>query len=663
MSKSCTLILALFFLLPPVIFSQNRFTRFYGGPANEHAIKAIQTRDGDVVVAGITFSYGKGKSDVLIMKLDSYGEVIWRKLMGQEGFDFVSGIIETRDGNYTLAGYRKDEDNSNADAWVAQLNRYGEIMWEHTIGWDGSDEIKSLIQTHDGGFALCGVTDSKGDGKGDVWLVRLNAVGDMLWDKVYGGKYNEKGLSIAEDANDAFMICGYGDYPDTKTDMLVLKIDRNGKGIWRKILREKGIGVAECLTTTSDGGILLAGRSADKEGKGLDGIVIHMSSSGSVRWEKRFGDSRLEGFVDMHPVNGGFVLIGQKERTESRRDLWLLKISESGDLIWERNPIASNKDWAHGIAVGRDGGLILAGGTKSYGNGGSDMLVMKTNRRGEPEPGSFEGVTDLVSRVEDGPASKETGIDPFRPNLYVLSIGISEYKFEDIDLNFAHADAAAIGEKFLELEGSLYGKVEVKSLLNEHASLINIKKGLSWLEREATQKDVIILFISSHGALDNKGNLFILPTDFQSSDLFATGLDINQVTEGIEGTPCKKLIFLDACHSGQSGFNLLESASIKALNVNQAVEELVGGQAGVTVMSSSSGKEFSYENASWKHGAFTKGILEGLDGRADYNHDELISLLELNLYVTERVKELTRGQQHPYTPINLFGDIPLFIVE
>ncbi|MCI4671130.1 MAG: caspase family protein [Bacteroidia bacterium] len=661
MPKTPLNLFLIFFICPLFVFSQNRFTRFYGGPANEHAIKAIQSKDGDVVVAGITFSYGKGKSDVWVMKLDSYGEEIWRKYIGQEGFDFVSGIIETRDGNYTLAGYRKDKDNSNADAWVAQLNRYGEVMWEHTFGWEGSDEIKALIQTNDGGFALCGVTDSKGDGQGDVWLLRLNAVGDLLWDKAYGGKYNEKGLSIVEDQNDALVICGYGNYPESKSDMLVLKVDRNGKGIWKKILREKGVGVAECLTNTSDGGVLIAGRKESKNGNGLDGTILSLSASGGVRWEKNFGDSRLEGFVDLQPVSGGFVLIGQKERRQSRRDLWLMKVSESGDLIWERNPIASNKDWAHGVAVSRDGGLILAGGTKSYGNGGSDMLIMKTNRRGEPEPGSFDGGGEIVSRTENSDAPRES--DPFKPNLYILSIGVSDYKFEDIDLRYAHADASSIGEKFSELEGSLYGQVKVKQLLNGDANLVNIKKGLSWLEREATQKDVILLFISAHGALDNKGNLFILPSDFQSSDLFATGLNISQITEGISGTPCKKLILLDACHSGQSGYDILETASVKALNVNQAVEELVGGQTGVTVMTSSSGNEFSYENSSWKHGAFTKGILEGLDGRADYNHDELISLLELNLYVTERVKELTRGQQHPYTPINLFGDIPLFIVE
>jgi len=656
------LLLSLFSLLSFSTQAQLRFTRFYGGPYNEHAIKAIETSDGDMVVAGITYSFGAGKSDIWVLKIDAYGEELWRKYLGQEGFDWVSDIIETRDGNYTLAGYKRGKDSSHLDAWVAQLNRYGEVMWEHTFGGSKSDEIKSLIQTRDGGFALCGFTDSEGSGKGDFWLLRLNAVGDLMWEEVYGGKYDERGHSIIQGPDDAFFMAGYGVYPRSASDMVILKVDRNGKGIWRKRVREKGVGVAEGIAMASDGSLMVAGRGSKTEAGSLDGRLMGLSPSGSVMWTRDLGEEGAEGLVDIEKVSGGFILAGQRQRRESNRDIWLLKVNESGDLIWEQNPIASKKDWAHGISPCRDGGFLLAGGTRSYGNGGSDMLIMKTNLRGEPEEGSFEGASELI--VSKDPEDQVPGdLDPFKPDLYILSIGVSDYQTEPIDLSYAHKDASAIADKFKELEGSLYGRVKVKKLLNEEADLISIKRGLSWLEREATQKDVIILFISSHGALDNKGNLFILPSDFQSNDLFATGLNINQITQGINGTPCKKLIFLDACHSGQSGFNMMELASVKALNVNQAVEDIIGEQAGVTVMTSSSGAEFSFENERWKHGAFTKAILEGLDGYADYNNDELISLLELNLYVTTRVKTLTGGKQHPYTPINLFGDIPLFVIE
>jgi uncharacterized caspase-like protein len=157
--------------------------------------------------------------------------------------------------------------------------------------------------------------------------------------------------------------------------------------------------------------------------------------------------------------------------------------------------------------------------------------------------------------------------------------------------------------------------------------------------------------------------LYILPTDFDAYNLFATALNIRDLTEGINAVTCKKLILLDACHSGQSGFDMLEFASLKNANLDQLVKELIDKEPGVTVMTSSSGKEYSYETAAWRHGAFSKAILEGLDGSADINRDGVVSLNEMDLYVSERVKELTQGRQHPYTPINLFGNIPLFVLD
>jgi uncharacterized caspase-like protein len=168
------------------------------------------------------------------------------------------------------------------------------------------------------------------------------------------------------------------------------------------------------------------------------------------------------------------------------------------------------------------------------------------------------------------------------------------------------------------------------------------------------------MYFSSHGALDNKGNLYILPHDFSPVSLFATALNIKDITSGVNGTPCKKLIFMDACHSGEAGADMLEFASIKDAGIDEVARQISDAEPGVTIMTSSTGKEYSYERTSWGHGAFSKAILEGLKGLADYNHDKVIVFNELNLYVSERVKELTKGKQHPFTPLNLFGNIPVF---
>lgn len=646
-------------------WAQPRFTQVIGGQGNDQAVDVCPTADGGYVVAGFTYSFGQGQSDIWVMKLDEFGEELWRQYLGEAGFDWAADLIETRDGNYTIAGYTQEANGRNSDAWLCQLNRYGEVMWTRTYGGEKVDRAKALAQTRDGGFAMAGYTYSDSKGSADMWLVRLNAVGDLLWEKRYGGKREERAMAIIETRDEGFLLGGYADYPEpNEADMALLKTDRRGKVVWRQIVRNPGNDAIEQVIETPDGGYLAAGWGLNEaENHALDGKLVKFSSTGTQSWLQSYGGQGRDVFYDIIPSAGrGFAIIGQSTFAHSGRDVWLLQVNEQGQTLRETFAKGPKEDWGHAISQTDDGGLLIAGGTKSYSQGGTDMLVFKTNPQGELAPGPFAD-NRLFSGTQPGPVTPAREQDPFKPDLYILTVGVSDYLYEPIDLSYAHTDAQAIGERFKTLEGSLFGQVAVRSLTNAQANLTNIKKGLSWLEQSATQKDVILIFISSHGALDNKGNLYILPTDFDHQDLFATGLNISQLAEGINGTPCKKLLLLDACHSGQSGSDLLALATAKGANVNDAIQEMMSAEAGITVMTSSSGKEFSYENPRWGHGAFTKSLLEGVDGEADYNHDQVISLAELNLYISLRVKELTGGLQHPFTPINLFGDIPLFVLD
>lgn len=671
MKKYCFLLLMVPFAALSLV-AQPTFTKTFGGEQDEHALAVVQTRDGEYVLAGFTHSYGAGKSDIWVMKLGVDGSEKWRKYYGKSDFDWANTLIETREGNYVLAGYSKDEVTGANNAWILQLDTHGSLMWEKSYGGEKADEIKSIVQTRDGGFALGGFSHSFGKGKSDVWLLRLDPKGDVLWKKTYGGPGVERANSIIETFDGGYILAGFTtSFGNGKADMIMMRTDANGKSLWRKNYGGQGNDVAEVVRETPDGEYLLAGWTASEGQGSLDAKLMRIDGKGKVIWEKIYGDTDKDAIYDLSVTrDGGMIMTGQTSSYGAKASaLWILKTNSKGKLQWQKRSNGDKDDYGHAVVQTRDGGYIVAGASKSYTRGGSDMWVMKTNSRGDaaaaPEPELYaqDGrPEEPVAGRNETNASSDPG-DIFKPNLYILSIGISDYRDESANLTFAHSDAAAVADQFAKLEGSLFNRVEVRKLLNEDATLVNIKTGISWVERQATQKDMVLIFISSHGALDNKGNLYILPNDFNAYNLFATGLNIKDLTEGMNGTPCKKLILLDACHSGQSGFDLLEFASIKAINLNKIVEELVNKEPGVTVMTSSSGKEYSYENPKWGHGAFTKALLEGLQGSADFNSDQVIRLLELNLYVTERVKELTGGKQHPYTPINLFGDIPLFILD
>lgn len=636
--------------------------RTYGGPADDKALAITQARDGSFLMAGLTMSFGAGKSDVWLMKLSQDGREIWRRFLGSSDHDWANDLIETREGNFVVVGYSRDPREGHNNAWVFMVDPQGRVKWSRTFGGDKGDEARSVIQTLDGGLAIVGFSHSFGIGKSDIWLLKLDAEGNEQWQETYGGKEADRGNCLVETPEGDLILAGYTQsFGSGQADLLVLKVDAQGKGIWKENYGGKNNEAAESMALTRDGHLVLAGWTNSVRSGSTDGLVMELDGQGKKIWSRTFGGVHTDMFFDLTPsFDGHFYLAGASATESQNADLWLLKINRKGGNVWERFVEGEKNDYGYSIAETLDGGFIVAGGTNTYGEGGSDIWVVKADRQAylQARPSTPAPITTPAV-----PPPPVAGEDFYKPNLYILAVGISRFQDHDINLNFADADALAIAEKFSEMEGKIFHQVHVKTLTNEDASLVNIKTAISWLEREATQKDLILMFISSHGALDNKGNLYILPNDFNAYNLFATGLNIKDLTEGTNATPCKKLILLDACHSGQSAFDLLEFATAKALDLNKVVKELMSKEPGVTVMTSSSGKEFSYENPRWGHGAFTKALLEALEGQADYNQNQVLNLSEMNLYVTERVKELTAGRQHPYTPINLFGDIPIFVFE
>ncbi|MFK7970709.1 MAG: caspase domain-containing protein [Bacteroidia bacterium] len=648
------------------------FARTYGGDRNEHAISAVQSRNGDFIVTGFTDSYGEGKTDIWVMRTDRRGNELWRVYMGDKNNDWPNAMIETRDGHIVIAGHQEKKTGTDDkpkyvnDAWVFKLDRNGEMVWSETFGGRKNDEANALVELADGSLGITGYSGTFSRGQNDIWVLRLTRDGDKMWAKNFGGKKTEEGHGITQAPDGDMIITGYTtSFGNGGADILVMKVDLDGSKVWLRNYGGSGNDAGEAITVTASGELLVAGWTGSDGAGGLDGTVLKLDTDGVYQWQRYYGQDRKDVFYSITPLRDGFAVSGYaSDPIHGTKSLWAARMSGDGGMVWEKQFTGENDDLGHSISQTDDGGFLIAGGTKSFAVGQSDMWLIKSDPYGIAEGAGQPFDQSIV--LSQPPADAKQNGEPssgIKPNLYVLAIGISEYQDPAVNLTYAHIDAESLTSKFQEMEGVMFNQVHVRKVLNREATLVNIKTAINWLEREATQHDVIVMFVSSHGALDHKGNLYILPTDFNAYNLFATALNIRDLTEGINGVPCKKLVFLDACHSGQSGFDLLELASTKAADLDKVVQELIDQEPGLTVMTSSSGREYSYETVSWGHGAFTKAILEGLDGNADLDGDRVVKLNELDYYVSERVKKLTGGRQHPFTPINLFGNIPLFILE
>ena len=209
--------------------------------------------------------------------------------------------------------------------------------------------------------------------------------------------------------------------------------------------------------------------------------------------------------------------------------------------------------------------------------------------------------------------------------------------------------------------GRLYSGVELKTLTDAQATKGNILDGLEWLQRQTTAKDIAVLFFAGHGINDTTGVFYFLPVDADLEKLKRTGISQADITATVATIAGKVLVFMDACHSG----NLMGKLKRRGVVVVSAViNELASAENGAVVFSAATGRQYALENTEWGNGAFTKGVVEGIRGKADYTSTGRITVNMLDLYVSERVKNLTKGQQTPTTvkPPNV-PDFPVALLR
>ncbi len=268
----------------------------------------------------------------------------------------------------------------------------------------------------------------------------------------------------------------------------------------------------------------------------------------------------------------------------------------------------------------------------------SNITLIAENRDGASEP--------TVLPLRWGGAAQA----PFeiRPKLYVLAIGVADYLDDDYDLSFAAKDAADL-VRTVEAGGrELYRDVAVRLLTDGEATRDGILDGLDWIRRATTAKDVAMVFLAGHGLTDHDGDYYFLPHDGDTARLTRTAVPYFNFRKTLSTIAGKALFFFDTCYAGKAVGSPTRRGGVP-VDVAQVANDLSSAENGVVVFASSSGRQFSLEDPAWGNGAFTKALVEGLSGKADYQANGVITVNELDLYLAERVKQLTGGWQTPTT--------------
>ncbi len=283
-------------------------------------------------------------------------DTLWTKTLGGAGYDCGNSIEPTSDGGYIICGV-----NGQPDACLIKTDRAGNLMWQRAFSrGDNAECGNAAVQTSDGGYIMVGSTNSAGPGRGSgayaVYLVKTDADGHRLWDRCYGGRNDDLGNSVQQTSDGGYIICGSTQsFGSSRKDAYLVKTDASGALVWQKCLGG-GWDEAHFVQQTTDGGYVLVGESGNYT---RDVYLIKTDAGGDVVWKKAYAqDYEAYGSSVQQTSDGGYVLVGGNGMIGTRT-VFLAKTDLSGDLLWKKT--ASGSYYYNSVRQTSDGGYIVAG--------------------------------------------------------------------------------------------------------------------------------------------------------------------------------------------------------------------------------------------------------------------------------------------------------------
>lgn len=261
-------------------------TKIIGGKIWDEVYNVIETNN-NLLYAGYTSSFGAGAADAWLIKTLNNGQVIFNQTYGGSDYDIAKCAIESFDGNIFFVGSTESKSAGKKDAWLVKLDASGNLKWQKTYGSSGFDVANDFIQTNDGGFIIVGATDSKGQGYDDVWIIKTDYQGNLLWDTTYGGSGTDIANKILKHNNNEFLIIGSTTSKGKgKEDAWIFKIDAQGNLLWEKTIGGSNSDIANSGFYTTSGGCIICGATSSTGNGGYDAWVIKLETENKTTIDK-----------------------------------------------------------------------------------------------------------------------------------------------------------------------------------------------------------------------------------------------------------------------------------------------------------------------------------------------------------------------------------------
>lgn len=370
-------------------------------PPTHHNIGTFvqATADGGFLMFGNQVDPETTESSILLVKTDSLGNSEWKKYFGGSGNDFCRAAASTADGGFVITGGTRTivGGEASTDIQLIRIDADGNELWTKTFGGAGEEEGASVKQTADGGFIIAGKTTSYGTGAEDVYLAKTDANGTQEWSKTFGGIHSDAANVVIQAADGGYFIAGEtNSFGAGSTDIYMIRTDAAGDKVWAKTTGGAGTDRAASVVETSEGEFVIAG-STGSFGD-MDVYLIKISGTGSAIWAKTFGGINNDKAAAVcQTSDGGFLVTGETESFGAgNTDMYLIKTTSGGNSSWTKTYGDVGTDAAFCSVQLANGGYITTG-SLTYEGGSEGFSLIRSDENGNTTCSEHNTATIIAS--------------------------------------------------------------------------------------------------------------------------------------------------------------------------------------------------------------------------------------------------------------------------
>lgn len=386
--------LIILFLLITItrLYAQDVPGKTFGGTENDVGYALCKTEVGGFLLAGTTRSFGAESEDIYLVRIDKNGTVVWTKTYGWLHRDNIRSVIAVDDG-FILAGDVWDYGFARLDLYLMKIDNQGNMVWDQFYGTNYRESGFRVIPSDDNGYYLLGY--SRGfEPRGDLLLIKTDHEGNQVWGNTYGSEYDDYGFDIIMESNgDVLMVGSKGGFYDDvhanfknhDADLYLIKANKNGTEQWQKTFGGNGHDFGQAISPANDGGYFLFGSSQSSGAGSFDMALIKTDSQYEELWQKTFGGPEYEYGMSMDKNDQGELFLFGTTRSfglDGSEDFYLIKTDNEGEIIWDLTVGGTGRELGHQVIATADSGCLVIGQSNSFGDGNFDFLLTKVNKNG-----------------------------------------------------------------------------------------------------------------------------------------------------------------------------------------------------------------------------------------------------------------------------------------